>query len=123
MFGADENADWILLLFFFLSDSVGSGPHPRYSAGKGACLEEGADHLAQGHCRGFWLELPSQLQEPFSASWWPVGFCTHLPDACVGGKRLQRVRGPRGGTGGPFTATARVLSLEPGQPTGHQATG
>lgn len=93
-FGEDEHADWILLIFSFLSDSVGSGPRPQHSEGKGACLEEGAACLAQGHCRGFWFKLPCQLQEPFSASWWPVGFCTRLPDARVGGGRLLRV-GPQ----------------------------
>lgn len=86
-FGEDERADWILLLFSFLSDSVGSGPRPQHSAGKGACLEEGAARLAQERCRGFWFRLPCQLQEPFSASRWPVGFCTCLPDARVGGRR------------------------------------
>lgn len=104
--------------FFLLSDSVGSGPCPSHSAQGGlprGGLPAWPRDTAMGSGSGCTLSAPG----PFSASWWPVGFCTHacLMPVSAGGRwrGCCRGRGPRGGGRRALHSCGQQLVLEPGQ--------
>lgn len=114
----DEHADWILLLFSFLSDSVGSGPCPQHSAQGGLPRGGGLPAWPRDTAMGSGSSCPLSSRSPFlphGGQWGSAHAC--LMPVSAGGRWRGgcRGRGPRGGAGGPFTAVASSLSLEPGQ--------
>lgn len=115
----DEHADWISPLFSFLSDSVGSGFCPQHSAQGGLPGGGGLPAWPRDPAMGSGSSCPLSSRSPFlphGGQWGSAHAC--LMPVSAGGRWRGgcRGRGPRGGAGGPFTAVARGLSLEPGQP-------